>query len=215
MRPEYDFSKGVRGKYAKRYAEGTNVVLIDPDLVKSFPTSSRSTRRCGRSSPLAVAARARPPSSSARIERGGETGSRAVFGATTESRPTLRRDGSLELARALREVARALGCVRAAARDRDVLRSEWRDGAPKRQGSSCGPASSRGAKGGSARGVRRRGGARFRSDSWSGRWCRARSLASRSGNKGSCRSSRSRSTRSRWCRSSWSCSSGSSRCCSR
>jgi hypothetical protein len=29
----------VRGKYAKRYAEGTNVVLIDPDLVKSFPTS--------------------------------------------------------------------------------------------------------------------------------------------------------------------------------
>ena len=28
MLPEYDFSKGVRGKYAKRYAEGTNVVLL-------------------------------------------------------------------------------------------------------------------------------------------------------------------------------------------
>jgi len=27
---EYDFTGGVRGKYAKRYAEGTNVVVIDP-----------------------------------------------------------------------------------------------------------------------------------------------------------------------------------------
>lgn len=34
---EYDFSKGVRGKYAKRYAEGTNVVVIDPDVAKYFP----------------------------------------------------------------------------------------------------------------------------------------------------------------------------------
>ncbi|HHJ53746.1 MAG TPA: hypothetical protein ENJ89_11170 [Caldithrix abyssi] len=34
---EYDFSKGVRGKYAKRYAEGTNVVIIDPDVAKYFP----------------------------------------------------------------------------------------------------------------------------------------------------------------------------------
>ena len=34
---EYDFSKGVRGKYAKRYAEGTNVIVIDPDVVQYFP----------------------------------------------------------------------------------------------------------------------------------------------------------------------------------
>ncbi len=34
---EYDFSEGVRGKYAKRYAEGTNVVLIDPDVAEFFP----------------------------------------------------------------------------------------------------------------------------------------------------------------------------------
>mgnify|MGYP006971772384 CR=1 FL=1 len=34
---EYDFSKGVRGKYARRYAEGTNVVLIDPDVAEFFP----------------------------------------------------------------------------------------------------------------------------------------------------------------------------------
>jgi len=37
MLEEYDFSEGVRGKYAKRYAEGTNVVLIDPDVAEFFP----------------------------------------------------------------------------------------------------------------------------------------------------------------------------------
>ncbi|MBI5376415.1 MAG: hypothetical protein HZA77_13360 [Candidatus Schekmanbacteria bacterium] len=35
--PEYDFSKGVRGKYAKRYAAGTNIVLIDADVLEYFP----------------------------------------------------------------------------------------------------------------------------------------------------------------------------------
>ena len=33
----YDFTGGVRGKYAKRYSEGTNVVVIDPDLAEYFP----------------------------------------------------------------------------------------------------------------------------------------------------------------------------------
>jgi hypothetical protein len=37
MLEEYDFSKGVQGKYAKRYAEGTNVVVIDPDVAEVFP----------------------------------------------------------------------------------------------------------------------------------------------------------------------------------
>ena len=37
MLEEYDFSKGIRGKYAERYAEGTNVVLIDPDVAEFFP----------------------------------------------------------------------------------------------------------------------------------------------------------------------------------
>jgi hypothetical protein len=40
MLPEYDFSKGVRGKYAKRYAEGTNVIVLAPDLAKVFPDSA-------------------------------------------------------------------------------------------------------------------------------------------------------------------------------
>ena len=39
MRPEYDFTKGVRGKFAERYAEGANVVVLDPDVAALFPTS--------------------------------------------------------------------------------------------------------------------------------------------------------------------------------
>ena len=37
MLEEYDFSKGVQGKYSKRYSEGTNVVVIEPDVAKIFP----------------------------------------------------------------------------------------------------------------------------------------------------------------------------------
>lgn len=36
MRPEYDFSGGIRGKYAARYREGTNVVLLEPDVAAAF-----------------------------------------------------------------------------------------------------------------------------------------------------------------------------------
>lgn len=41
LRAHYDFRGGVRGKYAKRCAEGTNVVMIrlDPDLAQHFRTS--------------------------------------------------------------------------------------------------------------------------------------------------------------------------------
>ncbi len=41
MRAEYDFSGGVRGKYAQRYAEGSNVVVLDPDVAEVF--SDRET----------------------------------------------------------------------------------------------------------------------------------------------------------------------------
>ena len=37
MRPEYDFSDAVRGVTAERYAEGANVVVIDPDVLDVFP----------------------------------------------------------------------------------------------------------------------------------------------------------------------------------
>ncbi len=38
MRDEYDFSDGVRGKYADRFAEGSNVVVLDPDVAAEFKT---------------------------------------------------------------------------------------------------------------------------------------------------------------------------------
>ena len=44
IRPEYDFNGGVRGKYAQRYAEGTNVVVIDSDLSDVFPTAESVNR---------------------------------------------------------------------------------------------------------------------------------------------------------------------------
>ncbi len=37
MRPEYDFSEAVRGVTAARYAEGANVVVIDPEVLDVFP----------------------------------------------------------------------------------------------------------------------------------------------------------------------------------
>ena len=39
MKSDYDFSQAMRGKYAHRYAQGTNVVILEPDVAKVFPTS--------------------------------------------------------------------------------------------------------------------------------------------------------------------------------
>ena len=47
LRPEYDLStlKGrVRGKYVERYQEGSNVVLLEPDVAKEFPNSEAVNR---------------------------------------------------------------------------------------------------------------------------------------------------------------------------
>ena len=47
LRDEYPadlIKSGVRGKYAKSYREGTNIVLIDPDLHKLFPDSEAVNR---------------------------------------------------------------------------------------------------------------------------------------------------------------------------
>jgi len=40
MRPEYDFSKAVRGVTAARYAQGTNVVVLEPDVARLFPNAT-------------------------------------------------------------------------------------------------------------------------------------------------------------------------------
>ena len=42
VRPEYDVAtlkNGERGKYSKRYQQGSNVVVIDPDLAETFPNA--------------------------------------------------------------------------------------------------------------------------------------------------------------------------------
>ena len=39
MRSEYDLRGGVRGKYYSRYQEGSNVVLLEPDIAKVFRDS--------------------------------------------------------------------------------------------------------------------------------------------------------------------------------
>ncbi len=37
--PEYDFSRAVRGKYARQYERGTNIVVLEKDVAAVFPTS--------------------------------------------------------------------------------------------------------------------------------------------------------------------------------
>ncbi len=39
MLAEYDFSRGVRGKYSERYAAGSNIVVLSPDVAEAFPDS--------------------------------------------------------------------------------------------------------------------------------------------------------------------------------
>jgi hypothetical protein len=38
IQPEYDFRTGVRGKYAARFEQGSNVVVLDPDVTEVFAT---------------------------------------------------------------------------------------------------------------------------------------------------------------------------------
>ena len=39
VRPEYDFRGGQKGKYAARFREGTNIVVLDPDVAAEFKDS--------------------------------------------------------------------------------------------------------------------------------------------------------------------------------
>ncbi len=55
MLREYDFSKGVRGKYARRYARGSNVVVLEPDVAKVFPNAEAAAQPGGHHSPTQIA----------------------------------------------------------------------------------------------------------------------------------------------------------------
>jgi len=64
MRPEYDFSQGVRGKHYKAYQSGTNVVFLEPDIAAAFPDSAsvnQALRLLVRLSKTKAIAGSRPP----------------------------------------------------------------------------------------------------------------------------------------------------------
>ena len=44
MKREYDFRKGERGKYAERFEKSTNLVLLEPEVAKYFPTAEAVNR---------------------------------------------------------------------------------------------------------------------------------------------------------------------------
>ncbi len=63
MPDHYDFRGGVRGKYAARYAEGTNVVVLDPDVAEMFPdreSVNEALRAVGQVVEMRARRRARP-----------------------------------------------------------------------------------------------------------------------------------------------------------
>ena len=65
LRPEYkrsDFGDMVRGKYAKRIRESTNVIVLDPEVAKAFPDDEAVNKALrGLISPTRSSARARSP----------------------------------------------------------------------------------------------------------------------------------------------------------
>jgi hypothetical protein len=70
---EYDFSTGVRGKYATRYADGNNVVVLSPDLAEIFP-DSESVNRALRELVAIARKTAKPGAGNHAGQRGGRRG---------------------------------------------------------------------------------------------------------------------------------------------
>jgi hypothetical protein len=74
MLREYDFSKGVRGKYARRYARGSNVVLLERENLSECRSSKQfAAQPCGHHSPTQIA--------SGKIEEGSAVPGGALNGA--------------------------------------------------------------------------------------------------------------------------------------
>jgi len=60
IQDKYDFSQGVRGKYAARYAKGSNVVVLDPDVAEVFRDSEAINRMLRAIGELVKAQSAKP-----------------------------------------------------------------------------------------------------------------------------------------------------------
>ena len=70
VRPEYrreDLGQGIRGKYLEAYREGTNLVLLSPDVAKAFPTEEAVNRALR--SLIEVAQRSVAPTKRSRRQR--------------------------------------------------------------------------------------------------------------------------------------------------
>lgn len=59
MRREYDFSGAVRGATAKRYAQGANIAVIDPNVLDVFPDGASVNNALRALAPVLRQARAR------------------------------------------------------------------------------------------------------------------------------------------------------------
>lgn len=55
LRPEYDLDAllkdGVQGKYAEKFRQGTNLVLLDPDIARAFPSDEAVNRASKKKAP--------------------------------------------------------------------------------------------------------------------------------------------------------------------
>jgi hypothetical protein len=65
MRPDYDFCGAVRGVTAARYAQGTNIVAVDPEVRDVFPDSNTVNEALRALAPLL---RERPVAKNARTK---------------------------------------------------------------------------------------------------------------------------------------------------
>lgn len=83
MRPEYDFSEGVRGMTAQRYAQSTNVVVVSPEVLEVFPDGAAVNEALRALAPVLRRGRAaaRPP-----FDRHSGTAEREDAAAETEIR---------------------------------------------------------------------------------------------------------------------------------
>ena len=85
MRREYDFSDAVRGMTAARYAEGVNIVVVDPEVLDVFPDSAAVNDTLRALAPIMRHRRkrkgtARPARRSSRARGAADSGSKRRLG---------------------------------------------------------------------------------------------------------------------------------------
>lgn len=62
IRPEYDWSKAVRNPYATRYAAGSNIVVLEPDVAAIFPNSASVNEALRSLASVMAGRKTKPPS---------------------------------------------------------------------------------------------------------------------------------------------------------